>query len=128
MDVLSQVAQNNAARTEAAKYNADRNAVAHWNAIQDARRAEAGRVLNQGTPTPNGLAGLRAEAYAEGLSPEDAYRISQVKAAQDANYDRAVEQMRNAQITNGKIDPVYWEAAQKASDYELSGLAGRGIK
>lgn len=71
--------------TEAAKYNADREAVAHWNAIQDAKRAEAGRVLNQGGTPPSGLAGVRAEGYAEGLSPEDAYRISQIKDVQTNN-------------------------------------------
>lgn len=85
------------------------------------RAAEAARVLNQGNP---GLASMAAQGYSqEGLSDRDAMALAQQKAIQEAAYARAVEAMKNSKVTNGKIDPAYWEAAQKASDYEL-GLSG----
>lgn len=91
MDVLSQVAQNNAARSEAAKYNADREAVAHWNAVQSAKQAEAGRVLNQAPSTP--VEGLAAKlGYSDG-SLEDAYKLQLVKQARKENDYRAAMEM-----------------------------------
>lgn len=80
--------------------------------------------MNQGTPSV-GLAGVMAEPYNRGVSAEDLYKMEMVKRAQEANYQRALEEMRGAKVTDGKIDPAYWDAAQKASDYELRGLAGR---
>ena len=65
------------------------------------------------------------EVYAPGISAEDAYKLQLVQQAQDANYAKAVAAMRGASVTNGQIAPEYWNAAQKASDYELGGLAGR---
>lgn len=85
------------------------------------RAAQTARIMNQGNP---GLAGTAIQGYSqEGLSDRDAMALAQQKAIQDAAYARAVEAMRNFKVTNGKIDPAYWEAAQKASDYEL-GLSG----
>ena len=90
--------------------------------IGRAKQAEAARVLDQGQV---GLARVMADPYAGGLSQEDAYKLQLVQQAQDANYAKAVAAMRGAPVTNGQIAPEYWNAAQKASDYELGGLAGR---
>lgn len=122
--------------TEAAKYNADREAVAHWNAIQDAKRAEAGRVLNQGAAAPSGLAGIRADGYAEGLSPEDAYRISQVRAAQDANAIKGMvdknraynDTLREAEVglrNGGSIDANQMNAIREYRNSIDPGLAAK---
>ena len=73
-------------------YIEDRAAEGQRQAFEAAKRAEAGRVLNQGV-APSGLAGIRSEGYAEGLSPEDAYKLQLVKQAQDANHDVAVADM-----------------------------------
>lgn len=109
MDVLSQVAQNNAARSEAAKYNADREAVAHWNAVQSAKQAEAGRVLNQAPSTP--VEGLAAKlGYSDG-SLEDAYKLQLVKQAQDANRQRSDAQ---------PLDPAVVAQINKNRDYNAT--------
>lgn len=108
-------------------YIEDRAAEGQRQAFEAAKRAEIAKVMNQGVPA--GLASMRADNYQDGISAEDAYRLQQAQAAKDINYQRALEKMRNAQVTNGKIDPSYWDAAQRASDYEiLNGLAGRGIQ
>lgn len=88
------------------------------------RNAEASRVLNQGTPSV-GLAGMMAEPYARGMSAEDEYKLALAKKAQEDNYRRANEAMKNAPVSGGVVDPNYWPAAQKASEYELRGLADR---
>ena len=125
MDVLSQVKQNSAAR-EAAAYAAERQQVADRIALENAKRAEMARVMNQTPAQPQGLAAL--VGYSDG-SLEDAYRARLGQQAQDNNYQRNLELMRNAKVSDGKIDPSYWDAAQKASDYELAnGLAERGLR
>lgn len=69
------------------------------------------------------------EAYASGISAEDAYKLQLANEAAAKSYGRNVETMQSAPVSNGQIAPTYWDAAQKASDYELMrGLAERQAK
>lgn len=95
------------------------------------KQAEMARVMNQGQ---GGLydRAIAPMDYNEGMSAEDRYKMELAMRAQQANEQRARAQyaqdnatMQGANVTNGRIDPAYWEAAQRASDYEMSGLAGR---
>lgn len=87
--------------------------------------APPNKEFNMNADRVGGLAGLRAEPYASGISAEDAYKLELINNAKQANYERALGQMKTAPVSNGTIDPRYWDAAQKASDIELRGLAGR---
>ena len=80
------------------------------------KAAEASRVLNQGAP---GLAMMSVGYTQDGLSDRDAMMLAQQQGIRDRAYNRDLEAMRNAKVTNGVIDPRYWEAAQRASDYEM---------
>ena len=107
-------------------YIEDRKAEGERQAFEAAKKAEAARILNQGTP---GLAQAVAQPYVSGISQEDLYKLALAKQAAANNYNRDLEGMRTAPVTNGKIDPSYWDMAQRASDYELAnGLAGRAIR
>lgn len=95
------------------------------------RLAEMAKVMNQGQ---SGLydRAIAPMDYSEGMSAEDQYKMELAMRAQQLKdqlarqrYAKDLEVMRNANVQNGKIDPAYWEAAQRASDYEMSGLAGR---
>ena len=91
--------------------------------VEAAKKAEMGRMMNQGEV---GLAGNVAKMpYVPGMSQEDAYKLAMAQKAEEASYLRNQELMRNAPVRNGVIDPSYWEAAQKASNYEMRGLAGQ---
>lgn len=115
-------------------YIEDRAAEGQRQAFEAAKRAEAAKVMNQGSPT--GLARLRAEAYAEGISPEDAYRISQIKAVQDTNAinnminkNRAYnETLRNAEAglrNGGSIDANQMNAIREYKNTIDPGLAAK---
>ena len=90
--------------------------------MEAAKKVEAARVLNQGDV---GLAGMATQVpYESGISSEDAYKLALMQQAKDAEYARAQQAMRTAPVGNGRVDPAYWDAAQKASNYELErGLA-----
>ena len=90
--------------------------------MEAAKKVEAARVLNQGDV---GLAGMATQVpYESGISSEDAYKLALMQQAKDAEYARAQQAMRAAPVENGRVDPAYWDAAQKASSYELErGLA-----
>lgn len=107
-------------------YIEDRKAEGERQAFEAAKKAEIARVLNQGEP---GLASRSAEPYVSGISQEDAYKLALARQAAAKNYNRDLEGMRTAPVVNGKIDPRYWEMAQRASDYELAnGLAVSGAR
>ena len=107
-------------------YIEDRKAEGARQAFEAAKKAEAARVLNQGTP---GLAQIAADPYVSGISQEDMYKLALAKQAAVNNYNRDIEGMRTAPVINGKVDPSYWDMAQRASDYELAnGLAKRSLK
>ena len=107
-------------------YIEDRNAEGARQALEAAKKAEAARVLNQGQA---GLAQVVADPYVSGISQEDAYKLELAKQVAARNYNRDLEGMRTAPIVNGKIDPSYWDMAQRASDYELAnGLAGKATR
>ena len=66
------------------------------------------------------------DTYNRGISEQDAYKLELARRAQEANYLKNQQIMQNAAVNRENvIDPRYWDAAQKASDYELRGLAGR---
>lgn len=88
--------------------------------------APPSKELNMNADRVGGLAGLRAEPYSSGISAEDAYKLQLLQKAEQANYGRALGQMSGAPVNGNTIDPSYWDAAQKASNTELRGLAGRG--
>lgn len=95
-------------------------------ARQEANRGkqfEASRVLNQGNP---GLAAMSVNGYSQdGLSDRDSMMMAQQNAIKERAYLRDLEAMRNAKVNNSKIDPSYWDAAQRSSDYELAQRYGR---
>ena len=87
-----------------------------------AKKAEMGRMMNQGLAAQ---VGGNQIPYSPGISQEDAYKLAMAQKVQEANYMKNQELMRNTPVRNGVIDPSYWDAAQKASDYEMRGLAGQ---
>lgn len=87
--------------------------------------APASKELNMNA-NKVGLAARNVDPYVSGISPEDAYKLQLAERAAQNNYERNLGTMQNAQVRDGVIDPKYWDAADKASQYEMRGLAGRG--
>ena len=107
-------------------YARNRAAEAARQEYENAQRAKMAQVMNQGTP---GLAQSVAQPYVSGISQEDAYKLALAKQVAANNYNRDLEGMKAAPVTNGKIDPSYWDMAQRASDYEIAnGLAGKAAR
>ena len=87
MDVLSQVAQKNAARraAEAVNYNASRQAEAEWVAAQEARKIEMNRVAAAQRAVTQPVDGLAAKlSYSDG-SLEDAHKLQMAQKIADQN-------------------------------------------
>lgn len=71
-------------------YIEDRKAEGERQALEAAKKAEAARILNQGTPSA-GLAQAVAQPYVSGISQEDAYKLALAKQAQEANIQKQYE-------------------------------------
>lgn len=74
-------------------YIEDRKAEGERQAFEAAKKAEAARILNQGTP---GLAQVVADPYVSGISQEDAYKLALAKQAQEANIKAAYDKLNAA--------------------------------
>ena len=59
-----------------------------------------------------------------GLTDREANELAQRNLIAQRAYEANLKAMQNAPVVDGKITPAYWDAAQKASNYEMSGLAG----
>ncbi len=59
----------------------------------------------------------------EGESDREANERVQRQAIADRMYDRDNRVMREAEIVDGRAPAEYWDAAQRASEYEQRGLA-----
>lgn len=64
--------------------------------------APPSKELNINADRVGGLAGLRAEPYSSGISAEDAYRLAQIKDAQNINAQRAYDNAAVDRYTKGK--------------------------